>query len=455
MKIQQVEGDRERRIIIGMIVNREVLGKIASIWDNDPFQSKAANIIGSKCVRYYRKYNEPPGRTIESLIRLWSEKNKDKEATNAMENLLQSLSDEYERAAEINAQHLIDVAAEHFTRIRISRMIEQLEDQISTNDVKAADETVRSYSRVEFRQNSLTHILTDESTFSNVFSEDNSQMLIEYPDAIGSFFGNDLARDSFIAFIAPEKVGKTWMLLDLAYRAVSQRCRTLFFEVGDMSLKQIMTRFVVRISNHPMTACVVKKPIAFKQDPKEIVYKQGLTEAKARECFAKFTQRFKEDYFAIAAYPTSSMNVDGIREIILEKIGQGFTPDVICIDYADILSPPYRARKYDLRDQINATWEQLRSLSLEFHCLVATASQARRDPTRGNKVLTISDTSEDKRKAAHVTAMYGLNQTAEEKEKGHMRLNVMARREGDFSVRRCIKVASCLALGNPCVVSSW
>ena len=59
--------------------------------------------------------------------------------------------------------------------------------------------------------------------------------------------------------------------------------------------------------------------------------------------------------------------------------------------------------------------------------------------------------SEDKRKYAHVTAMYGLNQDPQDREKkiGLMRINEIVVREGDFSNTKEVTVIQNLARGRP------
>ena len=90
----------------------------------------------------------------------------------------------------------------------------------------------------------------------------------------------------------------------------------------------------------------------------------------------------------------------------------GWLPDVIVIDYADLLAA--ESSRTEGRDTINGTWKALRALSQELHGLVVTATQSdANSATTG--LLTRANFSEDKRKFAHITGMNGLNQNNEEK----------------------------------------
>ena len=108
----------------------------------------------------------------------------------------------------------------------------------------------------------------------------------------------------------------------------------------------------------------------------------------------------------------------------------------------------------DTRDQVNETWAALSAMRLARHCLLVTATQS--DAGSFEKgLLDKRNFSEDRRKLDHVTAMCGINQRAEEKERGVCRLNWVNLREGEYSHKRTVHVAQCLDLANPAVLSSF
>ena len=124
---------------------------------------------------------------------------------------------------------------------------------------------------------------------------------------------------------------------------------------------------------------------------------------------------------------------------------------MIVIDYADILA---MNDAKDERGQINETWKALRTLSQVFHCLVVTATQADAK-SYDTDTMSMANFSEDKRKFAHVTGMFGINQTPPEKNKQLYRLNWLVLRESEFDVNKTVHVASCLKIANPAVCSCF
>ena len=94
--------------------------------------------------------------------------------------------------------------------------------------------------------------------------------------------------------------------------------------------------------------------------------------------------------------------------------------------------------------------ESGRALSQERHALLITATQADAESYKKGR-LSLSNFSEDKRKLAHVTAQYGLNQDPQGREKklGIMRINEIVVREGEFSADNEVYVLQDLAAGRP------
>jgi hypothetical protein len=464
MIISRQDNNDERRVLIGMIVDSSTVANISDRWDGEMFHSQWSNLIGKWCVEYFRKYGKPPKRSIEGLFAAWSQKAKDKDTIALCDKFLGSLSDEYGRAKEINSQYLIDCAGRLFNRVRINKMIESLQGQLDSGNVNEAITQVEAFNKIELGSEAAVDIFKDQTALQEAF-EKSTECLIKYPGALKTFFGNHLARDSFITFMGAEKRGKTFWLIDMAWRSVVQRNKTAFFAVGDMSQSQMLRRLATRASKRPLDARKYPYPIGLIKDPDadfaEPTHEHRETTDilewqaawKSLQKITKTKIKSDETYFKLSTHPNDSINVQGIRNVLNGwERNDGFVPSVVVIDYADILAPPPNSGEG--RDQTNATWKQLRRLSQELHCLVVTATQA---DAASYSADTISrkNFSEDKRKLAHCTGMVGLNATAPEEERNLMRLNWVVLREGAFSASKCVHVATCFDICNPAVLSTW
>ena len=87
-------------------------------------------------------------------------------------------------------------------------------------------------------------------------------------------------------------------------------------------------------------------------------------------------------------------------------------------------------------------------------CLVVTGTQADAD-SYNRRLITRSNFSEDKRKLAHVDGIIGINEDSNDRQQGVTRLNWVVLRDGSNDPYRCLYVAGCREIGNPCILSRW
>jgi hypothetical protein len=466
VKVKKYDAAVERDTLIGMITDREVLGTVAAKWEKDGlFANKWSNTVGGWCVAHYDRYGKPPRERIEHRFAAWADRTKDEATVDLVERFLDDLSDDYAKAKPGNAGYLKDQAAKYFRRVQLLKLRDRLDGLLDAGEVDDATALVENYNRVEMASSDGIDILRDQEAIRAAF-EAKQEPLFQYNGGLKHFFADHLERDAFIAFMGPEKRGKSFWLMDVAWRAMLARRRVAMFEVGDMSQHQVIRRFMQRAARRPFKPGKVKVPRGIEHEPGETF--ATITEWAERE----FTDRLswqvaykaaqkvlrtkvksKDQMLRLSCHPNSTINVAGIRSILYSWIRRGWVPDVLVVDYADILAPP--AGTVDTRDQINATWKQLRALSQELHILVATATQADA-ASYDAETLSKSNFSEDKRKLAHVTGMVGINQK-DDKEKGDglQRLNWVGLRDGEFSASRVCHVGGSLAVANPAVVSCW
>lgn len=468
MKVKKYQGDDERSILTGLIVNTKVLQRVAAglKGERKPFRSKWSNQIFQWCVDFHSKYDKAPRGAVQLLFNAWAEKQSDDSVVESVEKFLGSLSDDYKAMArELNEDYLVDLASRFFATVRYERLKDSVEEGLLRKDLADVAEKLASFKPVKFDAASVVDVFTDDEAWREAVEEQEDQTLIRYPGALGEFFGRQLQRDGFIAFLAPEKRGKSFFLIDVAWRAaVKEKRRTMFFSVGDMSKRQMMQRFVTRAAKRPIHAGTVVYPERIKHPEGESVKVRSVSVEYQERITTKEWMAAKDEIHKLTASTTSLLKlectsnsttkVEDIRLSMDEAIKSGWIPDVVVIDYADILAPETAAQRLDFRHQTNETWKALRRLSQDYHILVVTATQSDA-ASYESRILTKKNFSEDKRKLSHVTGMAGLNQDEEEKAKGLYRINWILLREGVYYESRCVHVAGSLALANPAMRSTW
>lgn len=129
----------------------------------------------------------------------------------------------------------------------------------------------------------------------------------------------------------------------------------------------------------------------------------------------------------IKEYPTGSASVVTLRNHIEKLALKGFKPNVIIIDYADIMKS---TRSYDsLRHELKLIYEELRNLAMELDIPVWTASQANRDSAQSD-IVGLENMSEAYGKAMVADVVISLSRKAAEKSTGVGRLFIAKNRAG-------------------------
>lgn len=510
----------ERRIITGLIVSTEYLTGIRKVWNPKLLGSKTAKMIAGWCIEFFDQYKTAPGKEIESIFLSKTKGFKQADIAD-VEDIIASLSDEYEHQDKFNVGYLVDQTTKYFDERDLREFIEDLTQNLDEGNILEAKKNAYSYKpSVDNKGTDLDLSEKDQliAAVKQAFSE-VSQPVVKYTRALGELFNNQLVRGGFVALMGPEKRGKTWFMIDMSIRAARQGANVAFIQAGDMSQSSQLMRIGINLAKksdkekysgkmyEPVRDCVKNqldtcdfkerecsfgvfenkdekflryavqhKDLleALKDNPdykpchncqkywknhwgtpwlKQVDVGSPLSAKEATSVLESFFVKHKRR-FRLSVHTSGTLTVSEINSILdLWEKKDGFVPDLIVIDFADILAPE---SKLEFRHQENGKWMALRGLSQKRHALVVTATWT--DANSYNKsLLGLENFSEDKRKYGHVTAMYGLNQDpgGREKEIGIMRINEIVVREDAFLNSTVVHVLQNISRGQPCLASYW
>lgn len=448
---------KANKILVGMIMSREVCSKIAPRWTDDGlFDSPVENIIATMVVGYFRRYNTVPNGQMVSLFESWSKETvADESVVSSVEKFLVDLN---ERAKSFDdpPEYILDIAGRHFNKIAMDRAVEAARMDLRDWRVEEAQERFARFRPVNLGVEAYySHAGDDFSIWEEALSHENVRPLVGYREALQEFLGDAFQRGTLHAFMAPDKTGKTTWLIDLAYRAVRERNKVAFFDTGDSNLRRFTARLAARTLRKParLTECSI--PVGWDDDGTLELRSDFLGPADPIDSWREFQKISKnEKSMRSQFYPSSSVSVDDLDAILeIWDLSEDWRPDVVIIDYADILAPPKGFR--DSIDQIDETWKRLKRMSQQRHCLVVTATQSASTAYRKDEyLLGRGDFSGRKTKLAHVDGMLGINVSSEEKDCGAARINWIVRRDKAVSDRDFVRVAGCPELCNPAMIST-
>lgn len=502
IKRTKVDVTIEKKILTGLIVSDQFISEFQQYYIPEFFELPYATLIAEWCFGYYDLYKKAPNAYIEDLFMNWTKTDPDDDIEKLVAVFLSHMSKDFERSEKFNHAFLMDEAIKYLNTRAYTVLAAELRQCITANQPEEAERLLNSFKAVEKALGEGVDPFNNKEVILNAFSA-KQEPLFRVPGKLGKLLNDEFTRDSFVAFMGPEKRGKSFWLMYFAFMAHKAGCNVAFFQAGDMSENQMVRRQMIYLAQKsdlpkycnelyiPILDCVhnqsdecgkrqrkgtfgIDTSGEFEFDPNyaacsvcskdknsydykgAVWYKKRdpvkpLSPREAYEINQKYLKRYRTGVFKLSTHPARHLNVAGIKQI-LEKWErtEEFVPDVILIDYADIMAPEKGSNEF--RHQQNETWMALRGLSQQKHACVITATQASAS-SYSKESVGREDFSEDKRKYAHVTAMFALNQTQEEKKKGLMRIAPILIREDDFDTGYNVRVLQCLQIGRPYLAS--
>lgn len=211
-------------------------------------------------------------------------------------------------------------------------------------------------------------------------------------------------RGTIATFIAPTGAGKSHFLVNCAAAAVEAGFNAVYItlEMADFKIGLRFDSYYsgVELNHIPDNACKVEA--AAKDKVKGRLY--------------------------IKEFPTKGATAQTIRSYLqrLQAVND-FVPDIVCIDYADLLRG---ARGYtDKRFELEGNYEDLRALSQEMKCAMLTADQTNRSGL-DMEVVTVGQIGESFAKATVCDLIMTVSRTMEDKQANTGRLFVAKSRMG-------------------------
>lgn len=447
-----VSKNDERDIITGLIVSTEFIKQIRDTYKPEYFTLPYARTVSQWCIEYYDKYEKSPFKDIKSLFESKKDTVLDTSQLEMIDSFLANLSATFEEEPEhYNVQYNVDKAVSFFKGQSLDILIEQIKAAKLNENHAQAESIIANYKRVEkFKQGGIDIWENPEAHLRALRSYLTENSLLQLPGELGHLI-RPFNRGDFVAVFAPFKRYKSLFLQEMALQASFNKLNVLYISL-EMTEDQMLTRIQQRLTaslppndierevlfpsfdtNYERTGAIYTRSIV----------KRPLTSKDIMQRIDTIKSIVRSKRFNMICLPSGGMKASDIN-IYLDNYEHydGFVPDVIVADYGDLFTPE---RKIDKRDQIDETWKILRGISQERNILFVTASHTNKATLERD--IKQGDASEDIRKMNHLTLALAFNQNNEDKQKGLMRVSVLADRFRSFNPLRECAVLQCVDIG--------
>ena len=472
---KSVESAIEGQIATASIISTEFLAKIDPIMNLDFLINPYVKTICRWCLDYFRSYNKAPFMNIKPIFYI-EKHNLDPAEADLISTLLTSLNKKYVEDDGINDGYIFDKAKEHFIKREFDIKLEQVNRLRDANRIKDALILLNEPSKVEVFARRGIFPFTDEEVYSTYHSTKTE--LLSLPGALGKMLG-PFERDWLVGIMGGFKKGKTMYLTEIGVRGLLSRKKVAFFSF-EMNLIQMNKRWYRRVSGlgdeellyYPIFDCQLNQlgicersenRIAIRKKASDKITEKDYTEEyktcslcrgisldyipevwyepikaptfQYRDVKKKvkgFANMYGDENLMLWSYPRFSASIDDIRSNLDDAARfLDFIPDVVLVDYANIMRPAKGDSKEGVK-AIDDIWKRLAGLAAERHALVVTGSQGTRASLKKN-TKGEEDVPEWIGILGHVDMFLAINQNSDEKKKGMIRFNVLEHRHRNFN----------------------
>ena len=134
-----------------------------------------------------------------------------------------------------------------------------------------------------------------------------------------------------------------------------------------------------------------------------------------------------DGHLIIKEYPSKSASTQTIRSHVERLKKRGIKPDMIIVDYADLLKPV--KSQGEKRHELESIYEELRGIAQQEKCTVITASQTNRGGLNA-EVITMESISEAFSKCFVADFIFSLSRTPQDKQANTGRVFIAKNRNG-------------------------
>ena len=379
------------KVITALLTDKSFLQQISDIMLSSYFESDANSWIIDTILEYHKEYKSSP--TLE-VMKVKLEK---VDHDVLKEQVIAHLKDAWKFTEAEDLEYIKDQALDFCKNQEIKKAILSSVELLKNGDydgIKAkVDGALKAGADKDIGHDYMTSI--DERYTEAV------RFVQPTPwEVINELTDGGLGKGELGVMVAPAGIGKSWALMNIGADAVKKGKTVLHYtlELNEAYVGLRYDSVITGIANQNLKH--------YQEDIKEQL------------------EKLKGELI-IKHYPTKTVSVMGIRAHVEKCIMQDKKPDVIIVDYADLL----RGHGQEKRHELEGIYEDLRGMAGEYEIPVWTASQANRSALEED-VIDASKISESYGKVMVADFVLSLSRKVQDKLAGTGRWHVIKNRFG-------------------------
>jgi replicative DNA helicase len=412
-----------------MIVNQEFLGRLSDVVDFRWFRTPHIRLMAEFAVGYFRKYG---GLVSRDLVESMIQRRNENQVIEANKIDLNTALYDFNKAKELDLGSMEKAAqiSKIQEYVKQEAMRNALLDSATSLESKDTDGLIEKTLK---KFDDIQRILFEEIDFGVEMSaeevdaslEDHIDFLTNPSARIPTLWNclDDVTHGGFFkdgkflgVFMAQAGLGKSNILANLGYNFLRQNLKVAVISM-EMSQNVYLRRFDSLISKIDIDELGLSSMVGQLKEKVERFYKFDYPGARLN----------------IKEFPPNSKSAKNLEQYVEELVvAKGWKPDVLIIDYLNLLKPNGGSSKGDasLYEDGKIVSEQLRALSYHLQIPVLTAVQCNSSGFN-TADIGMQNIAESRGIAHTADFIAGLYQTEDEQVQGVFHMKILKSRLGE------------------------
>ncbi len=400
------------RLLALLCINRQTYLKHGSFIEDNMFTTQVGQWIHGQIKEYYNEYKKLPTRNVFD-----TELSKEGAWVPLPEeqSLLQEFLALLTSGVITDADYIKNSILKYITSRALRNVLSEQSESIETGEIDEVLSALR-----ETRKNVLNNEggLLDEN--GNLFSLKNLSSIYLEEKAIHTGFElldheiRGVVAKELTLVMADTGIGKSICLIQMGAHMVKNLKKVLHVTL-EMSAPRVLARYLSVLS--------VPYPEYDWVGVNEILNLDHDMTQKMYDYVSTFLRPKFEGFLHIEELPTGKGSIEQISGLV-----ELHTPDVLIVDYLDLLKPP-KSRK-ELRYELKDVTTSLRAIGVELNIPVITATQTNRVAS-GKRIVKKEMVAEDYEKLRIADTAFSIGQNKSDKDKNQVLFYLIKARNAD------------------------
>ena len=333
------------KVLAAMFTDRIFLQQISDIIQPDYFESEANSWILDVIISHFNQYKTPPSKDV---FKVKVTELSDEGAGAVLKTaILEQLKDVFRY---MEADDLSFVKHEILNFCKNQEIKRAIMDSVSLLKQGSYDQ-IKTKIDTAMKAGADTNIGLDyRNDIAARYAEASRHTTTTGWDVIDDLMDGGLAHGELGVVMAPAGIGKSWLLINIGANALKAGKTVVHYTL------ELNENYVGQRYDSVLTGI----------NAQQLKHHQETVETKMNSLTGNLIVKY---------YPTKSVSVMGLKAHLEKMIMLGQQPDLVVVDYADLLKINAKKDKHEALEEL---YEELRGMAGEYSIPIWTASQAGR-----------------------------------------------------------------------------